>query len=354
MNIKRELTKEERKYLVLGHIVHEYVSSAVPISSKMVVERMGGGISSATIRNIMAELEDEFYIAQPYTSAGRIPTQFGYRRYVDMLKARVTSEKREAKRLALEYDRRIRTIREVIHKTSSLISSELHNAGIAMWPSVGSFYLKHMELVKIKAETIMAVLVTMTNDVKNYVVKLDSNVDKADLEKVANYLNSNYEASAVSSIYEDLRRQMGQPQGETSGEIMKMAQVSLKVIDALIEEDIENEVYWEGLDYMMNEAEGQDINVMRRIVRIFSDRKDLVKLLKKDLPHEGVRVHIGTENSYEEMKDCSIVTCGYKMQGRTVGRIGVVGPMRMDYDNAMWTVSCISDLISRKLRELTG
>lgn len=337
--------KEERKTRVLEHIIRSYVSTAVPVSSKIVANRMGSGVSSATIRNIMGELEELGFIEQPHTSAGRIPTRSGYRSYVDSLRADIQFERKEAERLASEYIQRIRTIEEVIEKTSFLISRELHNAGVVLWPSVGDSHLKHIEFIHVNAEAVLAVLVTMTNAVKNYIVKLDSELRKIELEKITNYINQNYRYISFSLVSEGLRAEIKRENVEN----IDIAKSALKLIDAIIEENIENEIHWEGLDYFINEPEFRDINVTRKIFRLFSDKNGLSNIMRGELPDIGFRVYIGEENTCEILKECSIITCGYSLHGKTIGRIGVVGPTRMDYDHALRTLSCLSDLISREL-----
>jgi len=351
MNTIKSNKKEERRLQVLGHIVHGYVSSAAPIGSKIVAQRMGGSVSSATIRNIMAELEDQGYIEQPHTSAGRIPTDSGYRTYVDAVQDRMRVEKREAQRLASEYSKRVRTIKEVIEKTSFLISHELHKAGVVMWPSIEDFYLKHLELVKVKAETVLAVLVTMTNAVKNFVIKLDGDINRSELERIANYINSNYEQEACSRIAEGLKHRLAEGTAEENSDVIKVAGAALSIIDTIVDENIENEIYWEGLNYFMDRKEFMDIDVARDILEMFSEKEALIRLMRKELPYDGLKVYIGAENDHDKMRGCSLITSGYSMHGRTVGRIGVIGPTRMDYDRALRTISCLSDLISMKLME---
>ncbi len=349
MNI---LKKEERKFNVLGHVVSEFVSTAAPVSSKLVARRMGGKISSATVRNIMAELEEQGYIEQPHTSAGRIPTHNGYRQYVDAVVDKIRVEKREAERLAKEYTRRIRTMKEVIERTSYLLSRELHNAGIVMWPSVEDFYLKHMELVKVRAETVLAVMVTMTNAVKNYVVRLDRELRKPELERVANFINSNYESANFSRISEDLRQTLKTRQVGQEEEIVGLAGNALRVIDTIMEDNIENEICWDGLDYFMENREFRDLDVTKRILHIFSERRDLMRLMRRELPYGGLKTYIGEECSSEMLRDCSLITCGYTLRDRAVGRIGIIGPTRMDYERALRTVSCLARVISTKLEEI--
>ena len=195
-----KIRKKERDFQVLTHIIDIYVNNAVPVSSKSVSRSMGEEYSSATIRNIMSDLEERGYIEQPHTSAGRIPTDSGYRYYVDSVKGRLQVEREEAKRLATEYSGRVKSIKDVIETTSYLISRELHNAGIVMWPHLENFYLKRLELVKVKAETVLAVLVTMTNAVKNYIIRIDEDLAKPELERVANFINENYSQRNISQI----------------------------------------------------------------------------------------------------------------------------------------------------------
>ncbi len=341
--------KEERNFRVLTHIIKIFVSDAVPVSSKSVTRNMGNSISSATVRNIMGELEEAGDIEQPHTSAGRVPTDRGYRKYVDFAKNRLEVEKKKAERLAWEYTGRIKSIKDVIEKTSFLISRELHHAGVVMWPSIGNFYLKHLELVKIRAEAVLAVLVTMTNAVKNYIISIDKDLEKVDLEKIANFINTNYAETTISSIPAELKDIVG---GESENkELVSMARSARAIINDIVEQDIENEIYWEGLDYFAEEPEFMDLALTRRMLRIFSNRREISSLMRRELPYRGVRVYIGRENEFDALRECSVITAGYGLHGNTVGRIGVIGPTRMEYDNVLKTVRYLSDLISFKLEE---
>lgn len=351
MNTSR---KEERKYTVLGHIVHAYVSTAVPVSSKTVVERMGGSVSSATIRNVMAELEEEGFIEQPHTSAGRVPTHRGYRYYVDMVTDNIRYEKAQARRLAGEYTRRIRTIKEVIEKTTFLISRELHNAGIVMWPGIDNLYLRHLQLVKLRSETVLAVLITMTNAVKNYIINLDRDLDATELERISNYINANYAEETIPGISEKLKQDLKRPGPDHEEDTTNMAAAAIELLGHIMKENIASDIYWEGIDNFMDEPEFRDINTARRILHMFSEKEAMVDLLRRDILSSDLRVYIGQETGCETFNDCSIVTCGYSYRGKPAGRLGVIGLARMDYGRALRTVSCLSELISSKLVEIEG
>lgn len=337
---------------VLGHIVTEYVSSVIPVSSKTVAMKMGGDVSSATVRNIMADLEEKGFIAQPHTSAGRIPTDRGYRRYVDMLRRNLHQQKAEAERLANEYHQRVNTVKDVIEKASYLISHELHNAGLAMLPAIQNFYLKRLELVKVRAQTVMAVLVTVTNAVRNYIIELDREIDQKELERISNFLNSSFEHRLMLDIRQSLKGIISGNR-EEDREALSMADMALNLVDGIIRDGIENEIYIDGLDFFAEEPEFKDLDTARRMMQVFSRRSELVDLFRGELPDRGLRVYIGGENSSELLKDCSLITCGYSWEGKAVGRIGVIGPRRMDYYNALRTVSCLADIISGKLEELS-
>lgn len=345
MNHKRE----ERKFRVLTHIIDAYVSTAMPVSSKSVTRNMNDNISSATVRNIMVDLEEEGYIEQPHVSAGRVPTDLGYRHYVDFVKDRLRVEKAETERLAREYTDRIKSIKDVIEKTSFLISRELRHVGIVMWPSIGDFYLKHLELVKVKSETVLAVLVTMTNAVKNYIIKISEDPEETRLEKAANFINMNYEEANISGISERIKDILDRNDNKNIAGIAKFA---LEVIDGIVREDIENEIYWEGLDYFAGEPEFRDLDITRHILQMFSSRREIAALMRGELPYRGINVYIGRENEFETFRECSVVTAGYGLYGNTIGRIGVIGPTRMNYTSALKTMNYLSELIGLKLEEL--
>ncbi|MBD3296173.1 MAG: heat-inducible transcription repressor HrcA [Candidatus Omnitrophica bacterium] len=350
MSRSNYLKKEARNFLILGYIVNSYVSNGKPVSSGFVSRKMGGSISSATVRNIMGQLEEKGYLEQPHTSAGRIPTNEGYRLYVDMVRDRIELGKYEVKRLSDAYTRRLRTIEEVIETTSRILSRELHHAGIVMWPGIEDYYLKHIELVDLGGRSVLAVLVTMTNAVKNYIARLDRETGKKELDRTANYINRNFAGKSVSGISDTLRKTVDS--GELEGEDHQTAVSALALIDSVIEEDIGNEIYWEGLNYFMDDRKKYDRGLARSILQIYSHKRELVNTLKKELLEKGILVHIGEDSGLNVLRECSMVTCGYELHGRIAGRIGVIGPTRMDYENALRTISCLSRLVSHKLEEI--
>ncbi len=340
--------KDKRRTQVLSHIVKLYVSQASPVSSKSISISMGDSVSSATVRNVMAELEELGFIEQPHTSAGRIPTDLGYRYYVDNIIDKLMMEKSEMERLSRVYKKRTSSINDIIEKTSSLISETLHNAGIVMCPSIEDMHLSHLELIKIKDETVLAVLVTMTNIVKNYIVILEKDVKETDLARTANFLNSELRNSTISSVYDRIKIFENE---NVDGELAGVISLANRIIGEIADKDVDYDVRWEGLNYFMEEPEFDDAGITKRMFEVFSDKRILAGLMKKDLVDNGLKIYIGRENEPDALRGCSFITSGYGANGKTVGRIGVLGPMRMDYNVALSTLGCLSNLISKKIEE---
>jgi len=299
----------------------------------------------------MAELEEKGLIEQPHTSAGRIPTDRGYRKYVDHIKERLRTEKRTVEHLAKQYSECIQTIQELISETSMIINKELRHASLIMLPTIGNLYLKKLELIKIRAQNIMGVLVTVPNVVRNYIITLDRDVDNGELEKVANYINDKCEKREMAGIPSYLESLIAD---EEAGEMIKTAATALEVMRNIVRQNAENEIFFDGVNFFGQEPEFGHPEIVRRLLRIVADKKEIARLMREELPYRGVKIYIGRENHADELMDFSLITSGYDLGGNTVGRIGVIGPTRMDYDNALTVIDCLSGLISSKLEEMNG
>jgi len=220
-----------------------------------------------------------------------------------------------------------------------------------MVPTIENLYLKRLELIKVRAENIMAVLVTVPNVVKNYIITLDKEIEKNELDKVANFINDRCEHKAMSAISRHIEEMID---NGGSADVIRTAKVSLEVIRKIIDQNIENEIFFRGLDFFGQEPEFGHPEIVKRILRIISDKKEIARLMREELPQREMKVYIGKENLSVELTDFSLITSGYELKGNAIGRIGVIGPTRMDYDNAITVIDCLSELISTKLDELNG
>jgi heat-inducible transcriptional repressor len=194
----------------------------------------------------------------------------------------------------------------------------------------------------------------MTNAAKNYIVKLDMDLARNDLELISNYINEKYEAEAVSLIYGELSSILSGNDYRNKIPGLGLAKAALDVLDTVIKENIDNEIYLAGLNYFMDEPEFRDPEISRRVFGIFSDRRDLLTLFRREMTNGGMRVYIGKENSNKMLRDCTMITAGYSLRGRTVGRFGVIGPTRMDYEKALSIMAFMSELMSCKIEEING
>lgn len=336
---------------MLAHIVREYISSSTPVSSRSVTELMNRSFSSATIRNIMGRLEDEGFLRQPHTSAGRIPTEKAYRFYVNRIRDVVKLKEDETRRICTEYSYDLRTLEEIIERTSRFISRELRKASIVMWPCMEDTHLKHIAFLKLGGRSILAIIVTMTNAVKHYVLDFDKEHGTQSLEQAANYLNRNYRGASFMQISDNLNHTKEDAARRGHKQVQVLASMAEEIVEGILKKNLENEIYWEGLDYFMEEGSLDDLDTARRLIRAITQRRDLVRLLRKDLSSKGMRAYIGEECG-QNLSGLSIITCGYSIRGRMAGRLGVIGPTKMDYERVLGTVRFLTELLSSKLNEM--
>ncbi|MBF0494107.1 MAG: heat-inducible transcription repressor HrcA [Candidatus Omnitrophica bacterium] len=343
--------RDERNSEILSQIIQLYTATAIPVSSKSVAESMDNIVSSATIRNIMAELEEDGFIEQPHTSAGRRPTDRGYRHYVDHLNGRLSLEKHKVKKFEEEFFEKVRSIKDLIEQSSHLINRQLHYASAVMLPDTVSQYMKHLELLKIKSDTVMAVLVTMTNIVENYIIKLDGDIEKGQLNKIANFINEKCEGKKVSDILEYLKGVNSV--ADKNSELGAMSAFAIRLIDGMAKTDIENEIFITGMDCFSGQADFSNSEDFRNLLKILSDKKLMMKIMKGELSAGGMRFYIGHENEPEPLKKCSLVTFGYEFHGTPLGRIGIIGPTRMHYENVFQTVNYLIEVLNSKIEGLS-
>jgi len=336
----------ERQNKILEIIVSSYVDTALPVGSRSVSEIVG--LSSATVRNVMSDLEELGYIMHPHTSAGRIPTDKGYRCYVESLMRVKYINKKEARRIGEEYNLRRKGIEDIIKKTAEVLSSITHHTGIILFPRFNRPSFKHIDLISIGKKKILVVLVTSTGIVKNLIVDTKKDL-KNDLGAIGNLLNSDYYGFTLEDIKEHLFRQLRQ-QRDSSYSVLKRTS---EIIESMLELFCDDELYLEGTSYLLSQPEFENTSIAKSLLQCFEDKVALLELMEKDLQEEGVRVYIGKENRSPYMKNCSIVTSGYKIKDELNGRLGIIGPTRMAYSHLIPLVDYISGTLTNTLEDFT-
>lgn len=336
---------EERKLEVLRAIVEDFIATNEPVGSKAIVDRHNLGVSPATIRNDMAALEDEGLIHQPHTSAGRVPTDAGYRMFVD----RLTSLKplSQAERRAIEkfLDNAV-DLDGVLHNAVRALAQLTRNVAVAQYPSLSRSRVRHMETVLLSPTRLMLVLITDTGRVEQRVVELPGPVDPNDVSDLRTSLNSKLMGERLAdapNIVADLPESVP---GHLGGLVATLTSV---LLEALIEHPSDRVVLAGSANLTEHSL---DFPAIRPVLEALEEQVVLLRLLDQQSVASGqILVRIGNENSYEGLQTTSVVSAGYGSSGISLGGVGVLGPRRMDYAHTMARVAAVASYVGDLLAE---
>jgi heat-inducible transcriptional repressor len=334
---------DERKRKILRAIVLDYIATAEPIGSRTIARKFDLGVSPATIRNEMADLEELGFIEQPYTSAGRIPSDAGYRYFVDCLMDTQTLSDEDKELIERESSKKILEIQEVVSHTSKLLSELTNLTSIVLGPHKGKGTFGKMHFLPYQSGQVIMVIVKENGVVENHIIDVGENLTAEDLQKVADVFNqkmrgysfNQVKRSMLHEIYSELSRQR------------YLIDNAMEMLDAMLGDDEEEDrIYLGGTLNMLNQPEFRDLDKVKTLFKVFEENEPLKKLL---IPRqEGLNVTIGGENTLKEFRDCSVISATYKVNGRTIGAVGVLGPTRMNYAK----VIAIVDFMTRSLTEV--
>lgn len=336
----------DRKKLILQAIIEDYINTAEPVGSRTISKKYLTGTSPATIRNEMADLEDMGFIEQPHTSAGRIPSDKGYRLYVDKIMRQKTVNDAQKEIIKNQFIDTLGEIDQMIKHASKLLSQMTQYTSIVMAPQLRRTSIKQVQLIKIDNATILAVIITNAGIVKNSVLRLKQDVQSDALIKITNMLNDNLAGLGMEDIDNfDVEYMFNNSYGH--GEIIE--QIVPELLQTLFYSD-NAEVYRDGVSNILNLPEYSDINKARSFLNTLEEKDLLFKVLND--VKEDMNVSIGGENKLEQFKDCSLITATYKINGKTIGSVGIIGPTRMEYSKAISIVECMTSNLSDMLTKL--
>jgi heat-inducible transcriptional repressor len=329
VNDKLELDK--RKAFILATVVYEYIATAEPVGSLTLTQKYNLGVSSATIRNEMAELEAGGYLVQPHTSAGRIPSDAGYRTYVDRLMQPESLTKEDSRRIRDQFREASRELGDVIDQTTRLLSGLSGNLAIAIAPSRDTHAFKHVQLIWLSARTGMIVIVTSGGVAAQRVVEWNSDVAADDLTRLSNAFNSRFGGRVMEEIgagdVDAICAELG-----TSAEIRDAVRLAF----AAARQPQEPEIAAAGAQNLLDQPEFHDLRKLRAILRIVEEQRTLYDLIADELNVEAAadaaaHVRIGHELRADELVECSVVTVPYRFGDRGLGVLAILGPRRMPY-----------------------
>ena len=334
---------EAREQEILKAIVQDYIATALPVGSRTIVRRHGLRMSAATVRNVMADLADLGLITQPHSSAGRVPTDLGYRFYVDSLLT--TQSPTPAERELIGGGADDGNVTTLLANSSRVLSGLTQHVGMVTAPFLGDPTFKHIEFVPLGGRRILAILVSRSNYVQNRVFRLDHDLSEHELQRVSRYLNDKLEGLTLREIREHAAREL-----RTTKEIYYQLLMEAVRQDHLSSDDAARLLFLEGTSSLLELPEFGDIEQARELLRTLERHHNLLKVLDEVMDADGVQVFIGAETPLGERLDCSVVAINYGVEGRLLGAIGVIGPRRMDYSRVISLVQYTSQVVERKLR----
>jgi heat-inducible transcriptional repressor len=337
----------ERARHILRTLIEQYIRDGQPVGSRTLSRSAGLDLSPATIRNVMADLEELGFIAAPHTSAGRIPTAKGYRFFVDTLVRLQPPADTEVALLQTTIDDRLRRDAKAIASAASTALSAITSlAGVVTIPRTSYVLLRHIEFLPLSDRRVLAILVVNNAEVQNRILDMDRDYTEDELRRAANYLNERFTGRDVAAV----RAQLVEDLNGTRESVNRLMLDSISIGErALTPEAPGPEYVLSGETKLMNFEELSDVEKLRRLFEAFGEQREILRLLDRSLAAQGVQIFIGEESGYRILDECSIVTAPYAVDDRIVGVLGVIGPTRMAYERVIPIVDVTARLVSSAL-----
>ena len=330
---------DDRAKLLLKALVERYIADGQPVGSRTLSKASGLELSPATIRNVMSDLEELGLIASPHTSAGRIPTNRGYRLFVDTM---LTVQKGEllTQRLAPDQPQK------VIANAANMLSSLSHYVGVVMAPKRASVF-RHIEFLRLSEKRVLLIMVSPEGDVQNRVIFTEADYSQSQLIEASNYLNAHYAGMAI----EQVRLRVKQELVNLQSEIASLMQAAVQMSSEAMSED-EGDVVISGERNLLSVSDfSSDMGNLRQAFDLFEQKTQLMRLLDVSSQADGVRIFIGGESQFVPMQVLSVVSASYEVDGHVVGTLGVIGPTRMPYERMIQIVDITSKMVGNALSQ---
>ena len=330
---------DDRAKLLLKALVERYIADGHPVGSRTLSKASGLELSPATIRNVMSDLEELGLIASPHTSAGRIPTNRGYRLFVDTM---LTVQKGEllTQRLAPDQPQK------VIANAANMLSSLSHYVGVVMAPKRASVF-RHIEFLRLSEKRVLLIIVSPEGDVQNRVIFTEADYSQSQLIEASNYLNAHYAGMAI----EQVRLRVKQELVNLQSEIASLMQAAVQMSSEVLNED-EGDVVISGERNLLSVSDfSSDMGNLRQAFDLFEQKTQLMRLLDVSSQADGVRIFIGGESQFVPMQELSVVSAPYEVDGHIVGTLGVIGPTRMPYERMIQIVDITSKMVGNALSQ---
>lgn len=339
---------DDRKARILKAIVSHYVSTGEPVGSKTLVDRFRLRVSPATVRNDMATLEEAGYIYHPHTSSGRVPTDAGYRFFVDEFSEETRLPSRDARLVEQFFGEPRFELQDALRQTAALLSSLTNHAAVVFAPALDRSLIRHVDLVRLSAGRAMLVIVTDTGRVENHILNLADDLDEVQLDQASEMLNRSLVDTTLDSASTTAAKAIDRFPLELRPAVAAVAH-ALKQQTG--DRDAE-QVFLEGTATIVDEGKFADLSTVRQVIEALEHRRLLLEVLADALDGAELSVTIGSENSVADLQHCTVVAAPYGPDGTALGSLGVVGPTRMDYRRTIAAVYEVSAQLGRMLTDL--
>jgi len=333
---------DRRKTSILGTVVYEYIATGEPVGSATLTQKYNLGISPATVRAELASLDEEGYLDQPHTSAGRVPSDRGYRYYVDRLMLPETLAPQERERIRAEVRQASHQLDSVVEHASHVLSNLTRSIAFAIAPRLSSQIFRHIELIGIGEHAVHIVVVTNLGLAAQTTVGTSHEVATDDLMRAANNFNTNLEGKQLADISIDSLNALARATPLPDDLLHAIAVILAEHSEA----DVERRLFAGGAHNLLDQQEFRDLRNLRAILDLLEEQRTLYRLLHGSLEGDGARIAIGHELPTADMSECSVVTIPYKVGDRNAGAVGILGPRRMQYARLVALMNCMADSLN--------
>jgi heat-inducible transcriptional repressor len=357
---------DSRGQIILSAIINEHLISGEPVGSKTIADKFANasGLSSATIRNVMGDLEEMGLLEQPHTSAGRIPTDAGYRFYVDNLLGVLSISNEDIRIISDEFGLKeletADTPDRLMERTSQLLSALSNNVGIVVSPSLANDRLQHIEFVNLSDNRVLVILVSAPNIVHNKIIRLKIPFSNDDLDRTARYLNTEFSGKSLAEIRAAIMSLMH----EEKALFDKLLQTAVILCSQSIEDEEDNlgEIFVDGTSNILSKNDFADLEKLRELLRTIGEKSRLMQILNECVVRDNsargagaVQVVIGRENSTPSFQDCTLITAPYRIgDSSAMGTLSVLGPTRIEYARMISIVSYVARILEKMMVEETS
>jgi heat-inducible transcriptional repressor len=337
---------DDRSKRILRELISHYCLTGEPVGSRTLSKKSKMNLSPATVRNVLADLEEMEYIAQPHTSAGRVPTDKGYRFFVNHLLKNYDLKTAQKEYIQDSIEGKGGNFQDILLLTTELLARLSHNIALALTPNLEKLVLENVEFVQMANRKVLAILITKGGVVTNKVLEIDEHFSQEELSHIANYIKSEFSNHTLPAIRKRILELMKHEQMQYDRLLKKAIMLGQRTLDMA---GIHEELYINGASQIVNYPEFADSDRTRDILEALEEKSKIVRILTECIEGEGIHIYIGSENRLPDFKGLTLISSPYKYQGESIGTVGILGPTRMEYGRMIPLVDHIAKVVSEIL-----